>query len=205
MALADVFQVVDYQRFPSGEPCQNVYFYQRLDPAGDASDLLAAFEAEVKTDLKACQSGDLVHYLLRVINLGNVADFDEFSTAGDVGGIGQPIRNTFDAVNMTLRPSARTVRPGSKRFAGIPEDDASYTNGVIVGAAHLTRWQTLRVALGALLVGSLAQYQPVIIKRIPSGGSYRLPETDLELVAVPVAQVLFNPRITHQISRGNQR
>lgn len=205
MALADVFQVIDFQRFPSGEPMQNVYFYLRLDPLGDASDLLAAWDSDVKSVIKAAQSADLVHYLLRVTSLGDFGDFDEFSTAGDVGDIGQPIRTTWDAVNFTLRPSTREVRPGSKRIGGIPEDDASYTNNVITGSAHLIRWQAVRVELGALVVGSLSQYQPVIVKRVLDGGNYRLPETDAELLAVPVSQVLLNTTLTHQISRGNAR
>lgn len=205
MALSDVFKCTDYQRLPSGEQILNTYFYQRLDPAGDAPDLLAAFVSDVGDAVKAVQSVALVHYLWRVESLGDLADFDEFSVAGDIGDFSPGVRNEWDAYAFTLRPSTRAVRPGSKRIGGVPEADTNYTNGVITGADHLILLQALRVQLGALLEGALSQYQPVIVKRVLDGGSYRLPETDLELVSVPVAQVLFNTKISHQVSRGNNR
>jgi hypothetical protein len=205
MALDDVFKVTDYQRLPSGEEVLNVYFYQRLDPAGDAADLLAVFVSDLAADVKAVQSNELVHRLYRVENLGDLADFDEYSLAGDVGGQGAGVRNEWDAWAYTLRPSTRAVRPGSKRIAGVPEGDGAYTNGVVVNAAMLILLQALRVQLSALLVGTLAQYQPVIVKRVLDGTTYRLPETTLELVAVPVSQALFNTKISHQVSRGNNR
>jgi hypothetical protein len=205
MALNDIFRCTDYQRLPSGEQIQNVYFYERVGAVGTASDLLAWFASEFADVVKDVQSNELVHTLYKVENLGDVADFDEFSEAGDVGAAAFPVRNEWDAYAFTLRPSTRAVRPGSKRIGGVFESDAKYTNGVVTAADLLTALHALRLKMAAIADAALDTYTPVIIKRVLDGTTYRLPETDLELVSVPVATVLLNTKITHQVSRGNSR
>lgn len=205
MALSDIYKCTDYQRLPSGEQILNVYFYERVGVTGDASDLIATFVSDMLSAVKGVQSSALVHYLARVENLGDVGDFDEFTAAGDVGDLTAPLRNEWDAYAFTLRPSTRDVRPGSKRIGGVAENDAGYTNGVVTDAAILTLLQTVRTQLGAILSGTLDTYIPVIIKRVLVAGNYRLPVNDAELMSIPVSQVLLNPKITHQTSRGNSR
>lgn len=205
MALADVFKLVDYQRLPSGEQILNTYFFERDDPAGNSTDLLATFNTDMLPVIEGIQSSALVHYLTRCENLGDLGDFAEQAFSGEVGSLVAPVRNEWDAYAYTLRPSTRDVRPGSKRIGGVPEADAAYTNGVVTDASTLILMQALRTQLGASLVGTDANYNPVIVKRVLDGGSYRLPETDGELLAIPVAQVLVNTKISHQVSRGNNR
>lgn len=205
MALSDVFKVTDKQRLPSGEPLENVYFYEQIGAAGNASDLLAAFVGDVLPLLKGVQSNQLVHNLIKVENIGDVGDFDEYGAAGQIGAVGLAIRNEWDCYPFTLRPSSRAVRPGSKRIGGVYESDASYTAGVVVDATLLTALHALRAQMGAILEGALESYQPIILKRVLDGGTYRLPITDGETVAVAVSTVLLNTKIGHQVSRGNAR
>lgn len=205
MALNDVFQLTDLQRLPSGETILNTYFYERIDPAGSAQDLVGAWIADTRPAILGVQSSALVHYLTRAISLGDVADFYELGEAGIVGLRSGPVRNEWDCFAYTLRPSTRAVRPGSKRIGGVPEGDAEYTNGVVTDSSMLILLQACRTALAAGPTGVDSDYQPVIVKRVLDGGSYRLPETDGELVAVPVSTVLLNTKISHQVSRGNQR
>lgn len=205
MALVDIFQLTDFQRLPSGEVIQNVYFYRRVGATGSAQDLVGAFIADLRPEILAVQSQDLVHYLTRAISLGSFADFYEISEAGVVGTQGSGIRNEWDAYAFTLRPETRDVRPGSKRIGGVNEADGNYTNGVVTNAAMLIALQALRTALGTALSGVDDDYVPVVVKRVPDGGGYRLPETNAELVVVDVSNVLFNTKISHQVSRGNAR
>ena len=205
MPLNDIYKITDYQRLPSGEPVENVYFYQRLGAAGTAGDLEAVFVSTFLPTILGIQSQALVHNLIRFDNLGDPADFEEHSAGGIIGTLTAAIRNEWDCWRFTLRPSSKTVRPGSKRIAGVAESDSAYTNGVVGDAGILTLLQTARVQMSALLEGALETYQPVIIKRVLDGTTYRLPETNGELVAVPVSVALLNPKIGHQVSRGNAR
>lgn len=205
MALSDVYMLTDYQRFPSGESFENVWFYKRVTPAGTAQDLVGAFNAQVRPAILNLQAATVVHYLTRVISLGDVADFYELGEAGIVGANAAGLRNTFDAYAFTLRPSTRDVRPGSKRIGGVYEADANYTDGVVTNATQLGFMQALRAIMATVIPGVIDDYQPVIVKRVLDGGSYRLPETDGELIAVAVSQALVNTRIVHQVSRGNGR
>lgn len=205
MALVDIFQLTDFQRLPSGETIQNVYFYRRIGATGTSQDLVGAFIADLRPEILAVQSQDLVHYLTRAICLGTFADFYEIGEAGIVGTQGSGVRNEWDAYAYTLRPESRTVRPGSKRIGGVNEADGNYTNGVVTNAAMLIALNALRAKLAVALSGVDDDYQPVIIKRVLDAGNYRLPINNGELVAVDVANVLFNSKISHQVSRGNAR
>src|SRR5215218_10150250 len=112
MPMNTLFAVNDMQRLPSGEPLENVYHYLSIGSSGDAADLLAAWVGTVLPLVQAVQSNQLVHNLIKVENLGDVGDFDEYGVGGTIGGIAAPIRNEWDTFNFTLRPSSRLVRPG---------------------------------------------------------------------------------------------
>jgi hypothetical protein len=205
MALADIYQLTDFQRLPSGEEVQNVYFYQRGSSAGTAADLEQEWESTVRAAVLGVQSNVFVHFLTRVVSLGNVADFNENSDAGIVGLREAGVRNEWDAFSYTLRPETRAVRPGHKRIGGVPEGDSLYTNGVVTDSSMLILMHAVRTAFATVLSSDDDEYTPVIVKRQLVGGNYRLPITDEELVAVPIVIALLNNKITHQTSRGNSR
>lgn len=205
MALSDIYMLTDTQKFSQGGEAVNVWFYQRLDPAGTAADLLGAFEEDMIPKMTAFQCNNVAHSDLQCINLGDLEDFAASSPVA-VGGISSDMLPKFNALNFTLRGNSRAVRPGSKRIAGLAEDgvaDGVVTDGTIIGHINtLASQMTTNIEDTA----GLSAYQHVIIKRVeyttPGGNTaWRLPQTGAELVVVPVTAVLVNLTLTSQVSR----
>lgn len=210
MALNDIYILEDKQTWNSGEEVLNVYQYQRLAPEGTAADCIQAFEQSMLTAIRALQINLVNHALLRCYNLGDLEDFAELTLSGQAGVNSGEALPVFAAVNFTLRPGSRAIRPGAKRIAGIPENVTA--NGVITNSTYLASMETLRVKMFTNIqdTPSETEYQPVIVKRIKyttSGGTeaYRFPEPGDTLVVSPVTGCLVNINVSHQVSRGNGR
>lgn len=208
MSLNNTYQLEDIQTLPSGEQFENVYFYNDSSSAGSAEELSEDFAAVMIPLILEMQASSVSHRLVRCFSLGNPADFFERSLISVVGARSDDLRSPFEAINFTLRPTLRLVRPGSKRIGGLPDASSAFTNGVVTESTFLGYLEDVRAQMAATLDGDDGAYNPVIIKRIfdatiGENGGYRLPVTDLELLAVDVGAVLVNPRITHQTSRGN--
>lgn len=212
VSIANIYQLVDRQRFPTGELIENVYFYSDESGAGSAEDLSLAFNNDMLTGIiRDVQSIQLEHVSINVQSLGDPADFYIRVLSGAFGVETPDCMPAHDAVNFTLRTSSRAVRPGSKRIGGLPDFTSYYTNGQVTDAARLVLYNDIRVAMATIVNATAVDYSPIIVKRVfvPAAGDhgdyYRLPTTDGELAYFPVVAALFNPRITHQISRGNGR
>jgi hypothetical protein len=201
-----VWQITDVQRM-DGEEMLNVYFYADPTSAGDADDLRLAFKDAFQLQLLDIQSVDLSHVALDVVNL--FADGD-FSTDSDVatGTIGTESFPHAVAVNFTLRPASRAVRPGSKRYAGVPESASNHN--VINDSSYITQLNLVKDNLAleiAAPTDPVSSYIPVVVKRIPyttPGGNpaYRLPTSGTEADVFEVLGALVNLTISHQVSRG---
>jgi hypothetical protein len=131
-------------------------------------------------------------------------------TVGTGGGITGEMLPVFNAVNFTIKPASRAVRPGSKRIAGVPE--TVQLDGTITDSSYITALNGLRVAMGnEISTDDVNFYRLVTIKRVaydvpdsdPVRVAYRFPETDGELVFAPVRNILLNTKVSHQVSRGN--
>lgn len=212
VGIADIYQVVDNQRFPGGELVQNVYFYSAEDSDGSAEDLSLAFNNDMLTGLiRDLQSNQFSHTVIGAQSLGNPADFYNRVLTGAVGVWGTDCLPAFNALNFTLRTASRAVRPGSKRIGGLPDNTGVYTNGQVIDVSELATMEDVRIAMSAIITAAGAEYTPVIVKRIfvpatvDHKAYYRLPETDGELEYFPVSVALVNPVVTHQTSRGNGR
>jgi hypothetical protein len=145
---------------------------------------------------------------INTINLGNLGDnaFDTLTTAGTIAGT--EMLPLHDAVNFTLKPANRAVRPGSKRFAGIPE--GAVLRGDINDATYLASLELLRIGLGENISDDdTVFFQPVVIKRVkyvpdperPDHFAYRFPEIGETPVSSTIAGVLLNTHVSHQVSR----
>lgn len=144
-------------------------------------------------------------------SLGDLSDFDE-QTWGDTGlNVITPLP-LHSALNFTLKLDTRAVKPGSKRIACIPEAATAFN--LVTDATYLGDVEDFRLFLKQTLQESSSDaWRPVVVKRVkeavpgttPTRYTYRLPETDEELVFGHVREVLFNSRISHQVSRGNGR
>jgi len=206
VALSDVYQLIDHQQYIN-QDIENVWFFEKLDPAGTAADLIQAFITDLLPAVRQIQGSGFYHAFVDCLNLGDLGDFDTevtnvFGTAG-----GGDLLPSFNAVGYSLKPATRAVRPGSKRFAGILE--AVVTNGAITEPTFVANVEALRIKLDDNVVGALSEYQPVIVKRIkyvpdpekPDHFAYRLPTAGDPLVLGLVKQAVTNPEVTSQVSR----
>jgi len=201
-----VWQVTDHQLLNNQEML-NVYFFANDDGDGTAEDLRTAFDVQLLDVIKDMQSEDLNHSLTEVIALFDEADFNLFATDIDGTVANESLPNT-DAINFTLKPASRAVRPGSKRIAGIPEGATS--NNVVNEETYLPFVELARLALEGNIIntdGLDVEYRPVIVKRIPytapSGNpAYRLPTSGSEANVIAVLAVLTKLVMSHQTSRS---
>lgn len=206
MSLNDVYQLTVHQELQGEEP-ENIFFFERLDPAGTADDLITAFEDTYLDPIRGVQSNQIITRRISCLNLGDLGDFaDRVENLAGTAGAGDTMP-AFAAVGYSLRLNTRAVRPGSKRFAGVLE--AFVLNGVITDPGYLDLLEDLRVILDDVAVGALASYQPVVVKRIktakvgytPPAYKYTLPKDGDPLVLGLVTQALLNPKLTSQVSR----
>lgn len=208
MALADIYQLI-HRQVQLGQVIENVYFYERTDPAMVAGDLIVAFQASVLPSVLALQSDSFVTTDLLAASLGDLSDFDEQPLASPgTYGSDDPLPS-FNALSFTYKPNSRVVRPGGKRIAGIPEIVTTKNN--ITDGTYAGRVETLRAAMAANLTASGTAFSPVIVKRIktavagttPVKYTYRLPRPGDTLVFSTVKAVLSSLVISHQVSRAN--
>lgn len=210
MALSDFYQLVLSQELFT-EPLLNVFFYRKNGAGGTASELAGLFESTILPDIVGVQSANVSNVGIRVINLGSFTDFVENSVPG-VGAVSANNAPKSVAMQFTLRVNTRQIRPGGKRFGGVPiswvDPDDTFTS------AAATPMNNLRNALKETLTGGVSgvSYIPVVVGRVkylPAGGTverYRLPETDGELTANgygDIVTVLTPSTVSHQVSRDD--
>lgn len=206
MAIDDIY-VIDYRESFNGEDIHNTFTYEALGEH-TAFELGVAFGDAIVTDrLLPVQCSQIKAEGLKVYNLGNPGDLFEWVYTNE-GGLDEEMLPLFNAVGYTLKSSKRGIRPGSKRFAGVPE--SVQVDGVITDAGYITALNSLRTALADELDdGEGNFYRPVIVKRVkyvvpdsdPVRYAYRFPETDLELDTATILAVLLNRDVTSQTSR----
>ena len=205
MALDTFYQVVHNQLFGTTIKCENVYFFNHITGTGDAADLATDF-LQIIDLVNAMQSSGVHNVSTIVTNLGDTADFQEDTTTGDGINVAEPLP-AFNAISFTVKPDDRAVRHGGKRIVGLPE--ASAVINEITSAPILAAMEAYRIQLQSNLVGVADTWQPVIIKRVrtavpgttPVKYTYRLPETDEELVFAGVLIATDSIFLTSQVSR----
>lgn len=213
MALSDVWMLTFFQRIhDTAERMLGNYFYTSVDATANANTLAAAFTDAVDGMvplINAIQTPGMHNDSVRVINLGLLSDFADLPVSGSGTDANAETLPVHDAISFTLKINTRAMRPGSKRISGIAE--ANVVNGIVTQAGMITAIGALEIGLAAEIVDGAATFLPVIVKRIglplgdPPYTSYRLPETDGELVTGQVVAALASLKVSHQVSRGNGR
>lgn len=210
MALADIYVLEDVQVIGGVEVILNTYTYQRNAPEGSALELANAFIQDVQLLVEQIQVTSLEHTVTRVYSLGDLEDFAEVTQTGNTGVNATEAYPSYVAVNFTLRAASRAVRPGSKRYAGIPE--AAGVGNVITNSGFITALNNLRVGLSAVIESpeDATTYSPVVVKRVPyvtskGNDAYRYPQPGDTLVAPLITGALVDLQLSHQVSRGNSR
>lgn len=202
MAGNDVFQIIDQQTF-QGQKVLNVYFYQAGAGVGsgyDAEDVYTAWAADVLPSIRAAQTAAITHSACIVQNLFDVSD--KFVITTSLAGTRSNLNMTpaFLSVMFALSQANGAIRNGRKAIAGLDTNDI--TNGVITGAAAITALGNLATAFETVIgLGSDLGLTPVVVKRILSGGVYRLPATLAEAVIGKVVDAVWNNIVSHQDSR----
>lgn len=206
MALSDIYQLTLNQTL-FGRNLQNVFFYERQDPAGSAAALAAAWIEFTMPFYMDLQSASVQNTSVDVINLGDLTDF--VSVPDDtVGGYGAvDTMPAFNAVGFSLRLDTRAVRPGSKRFSGVPE--TVVLNGVLTEPTYLGFVEAARQTLSNPAGTAGDEYNPIVVKRIktavagtvPQKYKYRLPTTGDTLTYGTVVAALADREVTSQTSR----
>jgi hypothetical protein len=208
MALADIY-VLDHIQSFNNEPIHNIYTFEAISE-GSALDLINAFEEDILPSVQLMQCDDLRTEALKAYSLGNLADLNEKTIGTGGGNTSADMLPVFNAVNFSLKPTSRAVRPGSKRIAGVPE--TVQVNGTITEGGYLTFMENLRVAYGnEVSTDDVNFYRLVIVKRVlydvpdtdPVRQAYRFPVSDEELVFAALRNVTTTTKVSHQVSRGN--
>lgn len=207
MALEDIY-VLDFASEFANDPMHNIFTYER-STSGTSTDLLNAFMEDIFPLVRGLFSSNIHYTTVKAYSLGNLGDLDE--RVIDLFGTREiDMLPVFNAINYTLKPVGRGVRPGSKRFAGIPE--IVQVSGTITDAAYIASMEVLRLALAeAISDDDLAYFDPVVVKRVkyeipgssPVRFGYRFPEVELELDARHLRLVSMTTKISHQVSRGS--
>lgn len=190
-----------------GKRMENVFFYDHTAGDGVAIQLAQAFEANILPNITNLQCDLVKNVSLDVINMGNFGDFISWPLTGQ-GEYAAEALPPHSALNFTMKLNTRAVRKGSKRISGIPE--TVQINGVVTLAGYIARIETFRVLLDDELVTTEDTWLPVVIKRVkePVAGTvpvqytYRLPETNAELVVGQIVTATTTLNISHQVSRS---
>jgi hypothetical protein len=202
-ANGDLYQVIDRQRL-QGQRVDNVYFYKRNAAVitGSVAEAVAdAFDGQVIPGITPVQAPALVHESIIVTNLYDPPD--TFTKAVSHPGTwdGPDDSPPFDAFGFRLIQDNGAIRNGSKRIAGLKENQQS--GGVVGGGAVAAALLVAGAAMVAGIdVGIISNaLVPIVIKRILDGGEYRLPTNSGEAVIGNIVDALFNVDVTSQVSR----
>jgi hypothetical protein len=206
MALNTIYQVIHKQLFGTTIKTENVYFFNHISGTGDATALASDFVTTAVALVNAMQSSAVHNQAVDVINLGDTADFESLPVIGSGANVAEPMP-AFNAISFTVKPDDRALRHGGKRIVGLPE--ASAVINEITSAPILDAMEAYRIFLMNDFVGEFDTWKPILVKRVrtPVAGTvplkytYRLPETDDELVTAGILLALSNVFVQHQTSR----
>lgn len=180
MSAGSFYQVKVFTSFRD-QQCLNEYWYRQGAGSGGAPELAGAIEADLLTTIFNNQHELVKGVALKTYNWNNALDFDERSLTSWEGALTGDCLPSFVAVGFTCLRGRTDMKPGQKRFVGVPAnvDDA----GIITNAGYITGLLAQEVVLGQTLShgGSGSDWSPVIVRRInfatPPAKDYRPPVT----------------------------
>lgn len=212
MAIGDLYQLV--HSYPvKGEIFQNHYTYYGAEGSPSAIGLATQWRADILPVVCNLLTTDVLNHTLKVINLFSVTDFYTL-TAVQAGNAGTTYATAKHAINFTLYPNRRDIKPGSKRYS--PLSATNWEDGVATQAGFLTSVEAMRTALLEDVTtggGTPTVYNHVVVKRIaytvpdssPPRTAWRLPANAEEADYGLMLTVAVNLQASTQDSRGNGR
>lgn len=193
--VGDILRINGCQSMFGQQICNTFYYVVGLWTGNSSlSDVANAFTTEVIVPLKTVQSSSLTWDTIQIDNITNGVEFYERAIDIQGDGQGSPALPSYVALTAKLGRSSKITRNGSKRIAGLKEDDVS-GNDVVLSQGEIDN------IIGALEV-SLAdgdppanyEMSPVIVGR-NSNGTYDLGRVN------NVSSVQLNQFISTQNSR----
>lgn len=146
------------------QECINLYFYRddETGPAIGLSAIAAQFNTDVLRVIEGIQNENVEGFDLRVRLLGGgVEHVDNITTQfGERMGAAT---TSFSAWGFILNRTNIDIRNGSKRFAGVSDDDAS-SNVPVVGMTDLLN-DVADALKATLILTNTAELTPVIYRR----------------------------------------
>lgn len=181
---------VTLEQTASGQQIRNVWHYLATLGQDDEQDLVAdAFDETIMTDLAGIINSSVAFDLIRVANLTGIeADAVQSPSQGSGNVVGLNMTPVM-AASFRMNRTTKETRNGSKRFAGLIEENVQ---GTTFAPAYLVDLQAFESLLAGQIstVGLLAD--PVILHKPDVAGVWTYNE---------VASVTALNRVTTQNSR----
>lgn len=208
MAIVDWYEVLDRQAV-GGQEFLNVWHVLRADASVTAARVAAAYWDTLVDPIRAEQPDDLTHESVQVRNLGNPLDFAELARLPNGGALATDPLPSFNAVAVQFNRTRTDMKHGMKRFFAGAEDRA--TAGVwsagflgafgVIMLAAITAWEEVTApGVPVCNYGILKRICTVDPPPTPCP-SYRLPETDEEIIFYIPLTFAVKATVRSQVSR----
>lgn len=206
----EIVRITDRQTL-FGQEVLNVYWYEMATDFGGATALEIAenWWTAMGTYIRAVQHTALNHVSITAESIDGSMDFATYTipAGGENGAIGTgDCMPPFTTFSITLVPENRSVRPGGKRIAGVPEGVVA-TGGVVdsgVMADLIILADEMADQLNFLL--ALDAYVPVIVgfphPVSPTGRPARLSRVEVRVASGSVSPYVSTQN-TRKYGRGS--
>ncbi len=207
MPLSDIYQITALGSYRNSAS-NNVWHVEKLDAGSVSADINTAFVDSLTVDQLALQAPPFEMEELQTFNLGTPTDFATLGLTGKIGTRAGAAAAELLAFAFRFPTLNRDIRSGRKRFGGVADE---ISTGGDIAAAFITDMNTF----GASIIAdwekasapgtSVCRY--IVVKRIkvvnPVTGaiSYRLPETDSELLFYAPTSSISDNTMRSQNSR----
>jgi hypothetical protein len=179
-----VFEIRDIQVYVQQTVINVYHFLQDGGAFADAAlNVANQWASDVLLDILAIQNTGLEHVRLEVEQLGSLTNYAELALTGQNGTESGGFMPPFVSAPFTYLRSTKETRNGSKRFAGMTDENVT-ADGFI--PTYQNELDALATVLGADLVTGAFTHHPVIL-----GKRYDKTVDPPELL--PVAQWVINP------------
>lgn len=164
---AGIYEVILKATY-QGQEVLNVFAFLDLAGLDDKQGILAsAFDLTTLPAIQTLQNTGVAYTDIICSNpTGILADVTIAPTTGAGSVVGTPM-TTFVACSFRYNRVSKETRNGSKRYAGMVEENAVTTG---FEAAYITIMNTAALVFGANVAGGGSSFAPIILKKPPAVG-----------------------------------
>ena len=208
MAFSDWYEIIDTQS-TSGQIVLNVYHVQKLSPAFGANDVLSAYIDTVVPQVLAVQPISLSHDSFSARSLSEPTDFAASTISPNIGTLSGVALSTFTAATIQFNRLRTDMKNGQKRWVAGTEAQvvtniwsaALQAALVTLGQSIISQWEDdSNPGVPVCTFGILKRICTVQPPPVPCP-SYRLPESDAELLFYTPSSFNVRDTVRSQVSR----